>query len=385
MKLFANTRNIALVVVLAIMTVALLSLQAPTPPTPLPVSKPSPETLLKHPIYSTYDLTQSDSVIHFGVQPQWVFKGNIAEAMRRDPILNEALAKLGMTIRFHAFLTGKELGYFASEGYLQGGIAGDMPTLQIADKSEVVIPALSDQGFGYIIGRNIHLVEELRGKRIAFPFGSYAHHLLLEALAAEQIPVDEVELLPMKPSKMPKALRDKKIDAFSVWEPYASMALNEVSEATMVQRSRYIAFVHFTREFFQKHPEAARQILAAETRAVRWMLKERGNLLRTSQWAVARGKEIFGDLYDVSPEAFSEVISKVAGMNLSPAIPKTDLEAQGYIQREFEFLQALGRISSDRSWSAFSQAFDQATMLDIIAKPDEYRLNDFRYPADRGK
>lgn len=68
------------------------------------------EDLRSHPLYSSYSFDRSRGVLHLGIQPFWVFEGNVAEIMKRDVILREGLKDLGLQIRFHSFLKGKDGG-----------------------------------------------------------------------------------------------------------------------------------------------------------------------------------------------------------------------------------------------------------------------------------
>jgi ABC-type nitrate/sulfonate/bicarbonate transport system substrate-binding protein len=341
--------------------------------------------LRRHPIYSAYNFSKDAGIIHFGVQPQWVFKGNMAEIMRRDLILRQSLQALGLKIRFHPFLTGKEIVFFTREGDLQGGICGDMPTLLIATSLKTLVPALSDQGFGYIVSRPIMAAGDLKGKRIGFPPASYAHHLLLDALDSEGITAEQVDLIPMKPGKMPEALEKDRIDAFAVWEPFASIGVRQAPGSAVIHRSRYLAFIYFRKDFSDNHPEAVRQILAAEIRAVRWMFRNKGNLLVSSRWAIERGREIFGKLYDVTPQDFADIIDAVAHMNLAPTIPDNDLKKNGYLHREYEFLKKRGKIPPSSDWKTLRQAFDNRMIKQVLADPVKYRLDEVEFTRKNGQ
>lgn len=54
--------------------------------------------LSSHPVYATYDIRNSNDVIHIGTQPLYLPTGLITETMKRDSILNAAIAARGMKI-----------------------------------------------------------------------------------------------------------------------------------------------------------------------------------------------------------------------------------------------------------------------------------------------
>jgi len=163
-----------------------------------PPAASAPVDLNRHPIYSTYAFPKDKSIIHMGIQPLWIFEGNIAEVMTRDRILAKKLQELGLRISFHRFLKGEDVNFFVRQGDLHGGMVGDLPTLAIAAAVDVVIPASVNQSYDSIITNRPMLVRDLKGKRVAYPEGSVSHRALLEALASEGLSRRQVELVPQR-------------------------------------------------------------------------------------------------------------------------------------------------------------------------------------------
>ena len=177
-------------------------------------------------------------------------------------------------------------------------------------------------------------------------------------------------------------LEKGQIDAFAVWEPFASIGIRQVPGSAVIHRSRYLAFMYFRKDFADSHPEAVRQILAVEVRAVRWMLSRKENLLVSSRWAIERGKEIFGKLYDITPVDFADIIDAVAHMNLSPVIPGADLKQNGYLHREYAFLKTLDKIPATGDWETLRQAFDDRMLRQVLADPVKYRLDEVEFTKE---
>ncbi|WP_378736227.1 ABC transporter substrate-binding protein [Nocardia brasiliensis] len=69
--------------------------------------------------------------------------------------------------------------------------------------------------------KSVTTLAELRGKRIATPFGSTAHYSLLAALGKAGL-ADDVQLINMKPDAIPGAWNGDQIDAAWVWDPTLS-------------------------------------------------------------------------------------------------------------------------------------------------------------------
>lgn len=348
-----------------------------------PAVNQPPSDLGKHPIYSTYVFPKDEKIINFGVQPLWIFASNTAEIMMRDAIFHQSLRELGLGIRFHAFLKGNDLNFFIRGGELDGGMAGDMPTIVIASDRKVIIPASIGNGYASIIADRHLLIGELEGVRIGYAFGSSAHHVLLEALASEGLNEDKVDLISMDGNKMSDALGRRSIEAFCSWEPITSISLKRNAERVVIHRGRYLGFTYFLESFAEKHPEAIRQILAAEVRAVRWMMRDRRNLLLSGTWVIQRSKEGFGQVSRISPDQLAAMVTEVADINSDFVIPQSDLRENGHLHGQFEFLKSLGKIPQARPWKAVREKFDRVIIKEILRNPIKYRLNEFSYETGK--
>jgi len=339
--------------------------------------------LRKHPIYSTYVFPEDEKIINFGVQPLWIFASNVAEIMMRDAIFHQSLRELGLSIRFHHFLKGNDVNFFIRRGDLDGGMAGDMPTIVIASDRKVIIPASIGNGYASIIADRHLLMRQLEGKRIGYAFGSSAHHVLLEALASDGLNEDQVDLISMDGNKMSDALGKRSIEAFSAWEPITSISLKRNAERVVIHRGRYLGFTYFVGSFAEKHPEAVRHILAAEIRAVRWMMNDRRNLLHSCTWVIQRSKEGFDPVSQIFPDQLAAMVTEMADINSDFVIPQSDLQQNGHLHRQFEFLKSLGKIPSARQWEAVREKFDRVIIKQILRNPMKYRLNEFSHEAGK--
>lgn len=336
-------------------------------------------SLRKHPIYSTYQFPRNERIIHFGTQPLTVFMGNIGELIRRDAILHEELAKLGFRINIHAFLKGQDLAFFLREKDLQGGMLGDMPTLRLVADTEIMVPALCGEGFASIVAIGRMPVCELRGKRVGIAFGSAAHGLLLEALKLCGIAVQDVRLVLMEGDKMPRALANGEIDAFSGWEPQVAFALNLVKGSSVIHRGRYVGFTCFRKEFVKSYQEVMCQLLAAQVRALRFIWSDEKALVLSCRWTIEESKRLIGPSYNVSPDLLAQVISRSRNMNLIPLIPETDLRQTGHLDRMLSLMKGLGLIPSGSVWTSIANSFDRTLMIEVLSDSRKYRLSEMRY------
>jgi hypothetical protein len=344
-----------------------------------PVTKLQSSDAGSHPVYSKYDFSKDHGLAHFGILPGAVFAGQIGEIMRRDTILINSLRELGLRMRFHAFSTGTDLGLFVQKGCLDGGMAGDTPTLQVTCSLDLIAPSLTSEGYGSVVANQRMLIRDLAGKRVAFPFGTAAHLMLLEALKAHDLQPERLRLVPMDMGEMPGALLKGEIDAFAAWEPIVSAALFANPKAVAIHRGRHVGFTYFRKEFADNYPEMVRQVLAAEVRAVRWMLMNRRNLLLSCRWALQGVKPLMDAGFEMSPEQLAGLVAEVRNMNLLPIIPESDVQEQGHLHRQFVFLQSVGRIPGSADWATVKKAFDLSIVRQVLDQPKKYNLRVFQY------
>lgn len=335
-----------------------------------------PDDLLDHPLYSTYVFEKGANVIHFGYQPLWIFQNNIVEIMKRDAVLRKRLGKLGLKIKFHAFLKGEDVNFFALRNDLQGGTCGDMAMLAIASTLSVVVPAITDLGYDDIVTKGLKSIGELKGRRIGYPYGSDAHHALLVALDLYDMNEDEVKLVPMDVTEMVSAMKDERIDACALWEPTTSLLLSAVPNSVVIHRSRYLGFIYFRKDFAEAHPDAVCEILASEVRAIKWMLAKRSHLLESCNWVVTNAELFDVDLVNIGIEHLADIIDKTASLNFLPLIPSDVLLDSGHLHREYQFLRALGKIPSSNPWSKVRYMFTNHYLRHVLDNPVRYRIND---------
>jgi sulfonate transport system substrate-binding protein len=119
-------------------------------------------------------------------------------------------------------------------------------------------------------------VAALKGKRVGLPRGTGAEGYLLGHLKSNQMSVDDVELVNIKPADLPTALAQGDVDAIAIWEPWPSTAVVNVPGAVRVVDggcdSCYIpAAILTTRDLIEDQPELLRRFMAAFAEAQQWV------------------------------------------------------------------------------------------------------------------
>jgi NitT/TauT family transport system substrate-binding protein len=333
-----------------------------------------------HPLYAAYKFEKSPNVVNIGVQPLYMPTNIIVEAMKRDAVLGREMEKIGVKLKFYDFLKGADVNFFLQRGDLHGGFAGDMPTLVAASKMKIKIPALAEMGFTSIVSKKLYSIKELRGRRIGYAFGSNAHYGLLNALTAAGIAPNDVSLVAMEISDMPDALAAGRIDAFSAWEPTVKETLKSQPKTRVIHRSISSGYLYFTQDFCTQRTDALRAVLAAEIRAVRWLQRDRENLLRAAGWAADAASVVSRQKNALTRKQTAWLAANdLLGMDSEPRIPMRELSEGGQLHTEFQFLKSIRLVEQSTQWSAVLESFDTAVMDEILANPSKYRVRDYDY------
>ncbi len=336
--------------------------------------------LLDHPLYSTYKFTDDDSVIRIGVQPLYIPTGLITETISRDLILGEALSGLGMRIEYYPFLKGYDVNFFLKQNLLEIGIGGDMPAISAAVNMDITIPILVQQGFSSIVASKPMLTQDMKGKRIAFPYGSISHYSLLNILNGSGLTESDVFLLPMEVNTLQDALENGKIDAFSAWEPVPATVLKRNPEFSVAAQSYTTGYMYFLADFAADHGQAMRHILAAVVRSLRWLRNDKNHLLEACRWNLRTNESITGEQSDLSENEMADLAYRdILQMYGAPFIPEKTLQVDGNLHREFRFLRELNKIPANSDWDRVRRNFDAKTLLEIVTHPEEYRLYETDY------
>ncbi len=339
------------------------------------------EDLSNHLIYKHHDFYSAENVIDFGEQPIWIPTSTISEVMKRDNILKEELNKLGFSIKFYPFLKGNDVNYFMFSNDLEVGIGGDMPAIRAVADGGITVVSIVQEGPVSIISRDIKEVKDLKGKKIAYALGSNAHFYLLNTLNKNGIGLRDVDLVKLDIVHMADALHERKIDAFSVWEPTASMALKKYPEFIVTRSGKSYGFIYVRDELLNLNPEAVHHILASEIRALRWLRESDENLKLASEWVVESASVLAARALKELPTITVQMISDLTKKDLPgiltkeyPRITADLLTEQGGLKKEFKLLQTLGLISEKRTWKEIKKCFDLKIIEEVISNPGKYRL-----------
>ncbi len=150
--------------------------------------------------------------------------------LKQRGTLERALKPLGWSVDWELFASGPPLMEALNAGAIDFGIAGETPPVfaQAAGAPLLYVGAEPPAPAGEAIlvpkGSSIATLAQLKGKRIAYTRGSNANYLLVRALAEAKLGWTDITPVNLAPADGPAAFQQGAVDAWAIWDPYASAA-----------------------------------------------------------------------------------------------------------------------------------------------------------------
>lgn len=120
-----------------------------------------------------------------------------------------------------------------------------------------------------IVRPDIKNLQDLVGKKVAFPANSTAQYALEEALTLNKIDKSKIKLIPLKPAEIVSAWTRGDIDAAYVWGPFTQQLEKEggkeIYRTTTLNEKGILVYNNFAvrKEFAEKHPDLVIKFLKA--------------------------------------------------------------------------------------------------------------------------
>ncbi|MBF0161936.1 MAG: NrtA/SsuA/CpmA family ABC transporter substrate-binding protein [Magnetococcales bacterium] len=323
--------------------------------------------------------SEAHGVVTIGVQPLWLPNSLVTAVMQRDTLLRQSFLRKGVQIRFPAFLKGADVNRALHEGKLDGGFAGDMPTITACVSDQVHVVSLADLHFVSIVARTPLTISQLRGRRIGYAPGSNAHYAILATLAAAQLSAADVTLLPMPVHALPKALELGRIDAFGAWEPTPAIA-EKMYKHKIIHRFLSSGYLYFTPAFAKQHADWVHWLVAAQIRALNWMMQEDDHRLQAILWMERDAEQLEGREFVLTHEESKRVAQySIRRMRDMPLIPEEDFAIGGRLERASRFLSTIGLLPAELPWSSVRDCLHREIGLNVLSDPQHYQINTFSY------
>jgi len=196
---------------------------------------------------------------------------------------DEEFAKAGYKVSYKLFLSGPPMIEAFAGDRLDFIHTGDMPPVN-GRAGGIDLKVIANAGFDP--AHNAVLVApdspiknpaDLKGRKVAVPVGSSAHHFLYLLLAKNGLKVSDITLVSLPAPDLATALGNKEVDAISVWEPFTAKLEFEGKAKVLVDSKgvKRAVNVYLTRNSFGKeNQELVGIFLKATNRANEYLKKD---------------------------------------------------------------------------------------------------------------
>jgi taurine transport system substrate-binding protein len=146
-------------------------------------------------------------------------------------------------VNWKAFASGRDVNAAMAAGSLDLGLLGSTGAA-IGIANQLPYQIYSIQGVigdneALVVKGNIRSLEDLRGKKVAVPFGSTSHFSLLSALQELGLDANELTILNMPPADILAAWRQGNIDAGFVGQPTLSKMVSAKGSVLVTAKNLY--------------------------------------------------------------------------------------------------------------------------------------------------
>ena len=184
--------------------------------------------------------------------------------------LETVLKPAGVDVQWIEFQFGPPMLEAMRAGAVDFGAVGDTPPVfaQAARGDLLYIAALRGAPQSLLLPPDspIKTLADLKGKKIAFGRGSSAHNFTLLVLEKAGLRYEDIKPLYLGPADAGAAFTQGAVDAWSIWEPYASLYNTKPGVRTLTTNKEIGAqyeFMMANGAFVRDNPNVAKTVLRA--------------------------------------------------------------------------------------------------------------------------
>ncbi|KIL40791.1 sulfonate ABC transporter substrate-binding protein [Gordoniibacillus kamchatkensis] len=201
------------------------------------------------------------TVVTIGIQG----KTGILNYARDKKLFETAFAKAGADVVWSEFQSGPPHFEAIASGRIDFGSVGGTPVIsgQVGGVDFKAIAVTDDgkRGNMIVVPKNspIASLKDLKGKKVGVAKGSSAYNFLYMAINRAGLKGEDVNVIQLQPDEARPALDSGAIDAWSIWEPYATTAVFQTGAKILVTGAdlniNAPSFLVARTKFTQEHPD----------------------------------------------------------------------------------------------------------------------------------
>jgi sulfonate transport system substrate-binding protein len=214
--------------------------------------------------------------------------GGLALIMKKQGLLDRALAPKGVAVKWIEFPAGPQMLEALNAGSLDIGATGAPPPVfsQAAGADLVYVaaepPPVTSEAIIVKPDSPIRSVAQLRGKKVAFQRGSGSHLLLVAALEKAGMNIRDVQAVYLAPAEARAAFEAGAVDAWVIWDPYLAAAQKAYRPRVLADRTGLLPAYGFylaARPFLQRAPDVVATVLEQFAQAGQWANTHRQDMI----------------------------------------------------------------------------------------------------------
>jgi sulfonate transport system substrate-binding protein len=193
----------------------------------------------------------------------------------------EEFKALNAEVKWSEFTSGPPLLESLASNRVDLSFLGDGALIAGIDK-KLPFEVIGQTGTGesnvrILVQKNgdIKKIKDLKGRTVGVPLGTTAHVYLIKALKANGLTTDDVKLINLQPDDAQAAFESKKLDAWSVWNPYYLNNVEKGNGVTLNVNKKIFApgAIIARKGFAKEHPEIVQAYLRAYKKAADWQIE----------------------------------------------------------------------------------------------------------------
>ncbi|UJF31496.1 aliphatic sulfonate ABC transporter substrate-binding protein [Paenibacillus hexagrammi] len=222
--------------------------------------------------------------VNIGVQG----KTGVLVFAREKGYFEKAFAAVGADVAWSEFASGPPHFEALAAGRLDFGSTGGTPVIsgQVGGVDFKAIGVTSDgkKGNMIVIPKNspIQDIKDLKGKKVAVAKGSSAYNFLYMAIDKAGLKGDDVKVIQLQPDEARPALDSGAIDAWSIWDPYATTAVYQTGAKILVSGEdlniNAPIFLIARTDFTKQHPDLTVLFLKTYEEARRYYVEHQDEI-----------------------------------------------------------------------------------------------------------